>query len=49
MKRLATALGLGIGLLLLAGPVAAQYRYTDDIGVVPVGKQERSMFTWRSR
>jgi hypothetical protein len=36
MRRLIVTVGLGAGLLLLAGPVAAQYRYTDDKGVSKV-------------
>lgn len=33
MKRLAMAVALGTGLLLLAGPAHAQWRYTDGKGV----------------
>jgi len=36
MKRSAMAVGLGAGLLLLAGPADAQWRYTDDRGVSKV-------------
>lgn len=32
MERLATVVALGAGLLLLAGPADAQWRYTDDKG-----------------
>lgn len=35
-NRLVIALGLGAGLLLAAGQVDAQYRYTDDKGVSKV-------------
>src|SRR5713226_9544284 len=33
MKRFVIAVGLGAGILLVAGQVDAQYRYTDDKGV----------------
>jgi len=36
MKRFAIAAGLAAGTLLFAGPVDAQYRYTDDKGVSKV-------------
>ena len=36
MKRFAMAVGLGTGLLLLAGPADAQWRYTDDKGASKV-------------
>ncbi len=36
MKRWATAVGLGAGLLLLAGQADAQWRYTDDKGASKV-------------
>jgi hypothetical protein len=36
MKRLTVAVGVSTGLVFLAGPVAAQYRYTDDKGVSKV-------------
>lgn len=36
MKRFAMAVGLSAGLLLLAGPADAQWRYTDDQGASQV-------------
>jgi hypothetical protein len=36
MRRIVIAIGLGAGILLVAGPVDAQYRYTDDKGVSKV-------------
>lgn len=33
MGRLVVAVGISVGILLVAGPVSAQYRYTDDKGV----------------
>ena len=36
MKRFAMTIGLGAGLLLLAGHAHAQWRYTDDRGVTRV-------------
>ncbi|HEY7652698.1 MAG TPA: hypothetical protein VIG07_07745 [Methylomirabilota bacterium] len=36
MKHLVVAAGLGAGILLVAGHVDAQYRYTDDKGVSKV-------------
>lgn len=36
MRRLIVTVGLGAGLLLFAGQVGAQYRYTDDKGVSKV-------------
>ena len=36
MKRWATTVGLGAGLLLLAGQADAQWRYTDDKGASKV-------------
>jgi hypothetical protein len=36
MRRFAVALGLAAGILLVAGQVHAQYRYTDDKGVTKV-------------
>jgi hypothetical protein len=36
MKRFAMAVGLGVGLLLLAGQADAQWRYTDDKGASKV-------------
>ena len=36
MNRLAMAVGLSAGLLLLAGPADAQWRYTDDRGASQV-------------
>jgi hypothetical protein len=36
MGRLVVAVGLGVGILLVAGPVNAQYRYTDSKGVTKI-------------
>lgn len=33
MGRLVVAVGISVGILLVAGPASAQYRYTDDKGV----------------
>jgi hypothetical protein len=33
MGRLVVAVGLGVGILLVAGPVNAQYQYVDSKGV----------------
>ena len=42
MKRFAITLGLGAALLVLAGPAAAQWRYTDDKGVTRVTPQPKT-------
>lgn len=36
MRRLIVALGVGIGILVVAGAASAQYRYTDGKGVTKV-------------
>jgi hypothetical protein len=56
MKRLTVAVGVSTGLVFLAGPVAAQYRYTDDKGVskvtqykLDVPKDYRDAAAWVGR
>lgn len=56
MKRLTVAVGVSTGLVFLAGPLAAQYRYTDDKGVskvtqykLDVPKDYRDAAAWVGR